>query len=135
MNKMWHYLGLCFNLVNHIMILSTAVYIQIVVWNIPFKTLQWHIALTAIGYQLLIAEAILTFSSMNFWSTFLSQNAKMIIHLILQVLGSGLAIAGVVVQLNEKDWSFNWDSNHTIFGKYFLVVQKQCRNFVINTFR
>lgn len=116
MEKLWHYLGLLINLINHVMILSTAVYIQIIVWSIPIKTLQWHVALTAIGYQLLMAEAILAFSSINFWSKILSDKAKLVIHLILHIFGSTLAIAGVVVQMNQMDWHFNWDSNHTIFG-------------------
>lgn len=119
MNKILQYIALCFNIINHSLILSTAVYIQIIVWKIPYKSLQWHVALCSIGYQLLMAQAILSFASFNFWSEPLGRKGKVISHLVLQVIGSALAIAGVIVELNHHDWQFNWDSNHTIFGKQY----------------
>lgn len=136
--SVWSYLALAFNIVNHSLILATSAYLLIVVWRVPYVSLQWHIGLSGLGYQLLMAQAILSFSANNFWSMGLSRKGKATAHLVLQILGSFFAIAGCTVELVYQQWSFNWDSYHTVFGEFlkFAPVNEVTSNvrIILNRF-
>ncbi|XP_013191503.1 uncharacterized protein LOC106135685 [Amyelois transitella] len=76
-----------------------------------------HMLLCVIGYQLLMAEGILSLSPDNGWSSFMKLRDKKRAHWILQIVGSVLAIIGTVMEIMQKNVHF--DSLH---GKYGLVA-------------
>lgn len=49
-----------------------------------------------------MAEAIMTFYSENSWSRITKRETKIILHIILQVVGSALAIAGICIYIDFK---------------------------------
>ncbi|XP_053608731.1 uncharacterized protein LOC128674274 [Plodia interpunctella] len=78
-----------------------------------------HIILCVLGYQLLMAEAILSLSPHNSWSSSLKLVYKRRIHWVLQILGSGLAIAGSFIKILDKE--IHWNSLHGQFALVALV--------------
>lgn len=63
-----------------------------------------------------MAESILSLSPHNGWSSHLRVVDKRRAHWILQILGSGMAIAGSIIKSLDK--SINWNTLHGIFGKH-----------------
>ncbi|CAB3255657.1 unnamed protein product [Arctia plantaginis] len=85
--------------------------------GLPLGNMAIHIVLCVLGYHLLMAESILSLSPYNGWSSHLRIVDKRRAHWILQILGSGLAIAGSIIMSRHK--VTNWDSLH---GKFALVA-------------
>lgn len=67
-----------------------------------------------------MAEAILSLCPHNGWSANLRLFDKKVAHMVLQVLGSGLAIAGSFIKIIDK--SVHWNTLHGQFGKYFSTI-------------
>lgn len=65
-------------------------------------------------YQLLMAQSILSLSG-NGWSSKLRLVDKRRAHWILQILGSGLALAGSFIKILDK--TVHWNTYHGQFGK------------------
>ncbi|CAH2090348.1 unnamed protein product [Euphydryas editha] len=76
-----------------------------------------HIVLCVIGYQLLMAEAILCLCPNSGWADGLRLVDKRRVHWILQILGSVLGIFGSIIKSLDK--SVNWNTLH---GQYGLVA-------------
>ncbi|XP_038212857.1 uncharacterized protein LOC119833057 [Zerene cesonia] len=87
--------------------------------GLPMSPIMQHVVLCAVGYQLLMAEAILSLSADNGWSAVLRFKDKRRAHTILQVTGSALAIAGTLIVMMEKTSHFT--STHGILGFVALV--------------
>ncbi|XP_047997977.1 uncharacterized protein LOC125235450 [Leguminivora glycinivorella] len=106
------------NLLSHIFIGVTAgVSLLFALRNgLPVGATPQHIILCVLGYQLLMAEAILSLSPHNGWSSRLKYVDKRRAHWILQLLGSGLALAGCFIKILDK--SVHWNTLH---GQFALV--------------
>ncbi|XP_072949966.1 uncharacterized protein [Epargyreus clarus] len=85
--------------------------------GLPLGSTAMHIVLCVMGYQLLMAVAILSLSPNNGWSAFLTLRDKRRVHTVLQVMGSALAISGSFIKILNKE--VHWNSLH---GKYGLVA-------------
>ncbi|CAH0727009.1 unnamed protein product, partial [Brenthis ino] len=105
------------NLLAHILIGATVgISILFVFRNgLPLGATPLHILLCVLGYQLLMAQAILSLCPHNGWSANLRLFDKKVAHTILQVLGSALAIAGSFIKILDK--SEHWNTLHGQFGK------------------
>ncbi|XP_061718078.1 uncharacterized protein LOC133525732 [Cydia pomonella] len=84
--------------------------------GLPVGATPQHIILCVLGYHLLMAQAILSLSPHNGWSSRLKLVHKRRAHWILQVLGSGLALAGCFIKILDK--SVHWETLH---GRFALV--------------
>ncbi|XP_061718079.1 uncharacterized protein LOC133525733 [Cydia pomonella] len=84
--------------------------------GLPIGATPQHVILCVLGYQLLMAEAILSLSPHNGWSSRLKFVDKRRAHWILQLLGSGLALAGCFIKILDK--SVHWNTLH---GQFALV--------------
>ncbi|XP_063625171.1 uncharacterized protein LOC134796899 [Cydia splendana] len=85
--------------------------------GLPVGATPQHIILCVLGYHLLMAQAILSLSPHNGWSSGLKLVHRRRVHWILQVLGSGLALAGSFIKILDK--SIHWDTLH---GRFALVA-------------
>ncbi|XP_014358853.2 uncharacterized protein LOC106711131 [Papilio machaon] len=85
--------------------------------GLPLGSTPMHIILCVIGHQLLMAESILSLSSENGWSSKLRLVDKRRAHWILQILGSGIALAGNFIKILDK--SVHWNTYH---GQFALVA-------------
>ncbi|CAH2090346.1 unnamed protein product [Euphydryas editha] len=85
--------------------------------SLPLEQLPLHIVLCVIGYQLLMAEAILGLCPHSGWADSLRLVDKRRVHTVMQILGSGLAIAGSIIMALTK--TVNWDTLH---GQFALVA-------------
>ncbi|XP_047534051.1 uncharacterized protein LOC125068784 [Vanessa atalanta] len=114
------------NLLAHILIGAT-VWISILYSfrnGLPLGATPIHIILCVIGYQLLMGEAILSLCPHNGWSASLRLVDKRRAHTVLQILGSGLAIAGSIIKALDK--SVNWNTLHGQFGLVAMVFTSVC---------
>ncbi|CAK1543090.1 unnamed protein product [Leptosia nina] len=85
--------------------------------GLPLNVIMLHIVLCVIGYQLLMAESILSLSADNGWSGVLRFKDKRMAHTILQVGGSALALVGSFLVMVDKTVNFN-----TLHGQFGLVA-------------
>ncbi|XP_013172799.1 PREDICTED: uncharacterized protein LOC106121626 [Papilio xuthus] len=85
--------------------------------GLPLGATPLHIILCVIGHQLLMAESILSLYSENGWSTKLRLVDKRRAHWILQILGSGIALAGNFIKIVDKN--VHWNTYH---GQFALVA-------------
>lgn len=114
----WHKCELFVNTINHFLIGITTFYS---VWYTMHYDFMGHLHphLTVIGYQLLMAEGILTYYKANTLTLYNTKVQKNYTHWILQTLGTIAAITGVVHEIfyREKIGRGHFYSNHGIFGK------------------
>lgn len=71
-----------------------------------------------------MAEAILTFYSENSWTRIAKRETKIWLHIILQVVGSALAIYGIAIYIDSKTRN-HFQSMHAKTGlvsMIFLVI-------------
>ncbi|XP_014365509.2 uncharacterized protein LOC106716504 [Papilio machaon] len=78
------------------------------------SSFQQHIYLCVIGYILLMSQAVLSMNPYASWAKVLSYENKKMIHWLMQILGSVLAIAGSIVKLADRNTNFR--SAHGILG-------------------
>ncbi|XP_004933387.1 transmembrane reductase CYB561D2 [Bombyx mori] len=84
------------------------------------NNLKQHIYLCVTGYVILMSQAILTFSPNNGWTNSLKYPNKKMVHWVMQVSGSILAIAGSIIRftnLNE-----HMQTAHGILGLIALIL-------------
>lgn len=119
----WKTIADVFNLFNHILIAIVSMKITWICITARYEMLNLHVVITTLGYQLLMAEAILIYYSSNSWSSVLSRKTKSTLHLVLQVLGSGLAIFGVFLAIWWRDWRITfWNGSlHAQLGFWSLI--------------
>ncbi|XP_031766919.1 uncharacterized protein LOC113514619 [Galleria mellonella] len=109
------------NLLTHTLIGSTVGVTVLFAFRngLPLSQINLHIVLCVIGYQLLMAQGFLALAPENSWSTVLRLVDRRRAHWVLQVMGSGLAIAGSAIGIQTK--SVHWNSLHGQFALVALV--------------
>lgn len=73
-----------------------------------------------------MSHAILSLNAQNVWSAQLSLLHRVRAHVVLQILGSALAIAGSIVMMKEKTHHFT--SLHGKFGKDYSQLLSEIEN-------
>lgn len=70
-----------------------------------------------------MAEAILTFYSENSWTKMTKRSTKRYLHVILQIIGSGMAIVGIVIYIIDRGdrGKAHFNSTHGILGLISLI--------------
>lgn len=79
-----------------------------------------HVYLCTIGYVVLMAQAILTFNPNNGWSRSMRYQDKKVIHWVMQIAGSLLAITGSIIRITNI--SNNFQSPHGILGLIAMLL-------------
>lgn len=105
-----------FNAFNHIVNGSVACFMTLYLFRQGHDSFSWHVYLTTIGYQLLMAEAIMVFYSPNSWSYFLSHKTKKHLHWILQLIAAIFIITGNVI-ISVIRTTPHFRTVHSITGK------------------
>ncbi|XP_053608733.1 uncharacterized protein LOC128674276 [Plodia interpunctella] len=116
----------CMNLMAHVLIGAT-VGVSILfsfTYDFDYYGTKVHIILCVLGYQLLMAEAILTLSPHNSWTTSLKYVHKRIAHWVLQIMGSTLAIVGSFIKMMDK--TVHFDTLHAQFSLVALLFTTAC---------
>lgn len=114
----WHKCEVFVNTVNHFLIAVTTLYSTWYTMHYDFMG-HLHPHLTVIGYQLLLAEGILTYYKANSLTLYNTKVQKNCTHWILQTLGTSAAIAGTCHEMfyREKLGRGHFYSKHGVFGK------------------
>lgn len=105
-----------FNTINHILNATVALYMTWLCFNVGWSSITWHVFLTTVGYQLLMAEGIMTLNKVNSWTYFHSRSTKRTLHWILQGLGTILILIGNIIIIVTKK-SEHFKSAHAITGE------------------
>ncbi|CAG9788039.1 unnamed protein product [Diatraea saccharalis] len=84
----------------------------------PLNATNLHLLLCVIGYQLLMAEAIISLSPAS-WLSNLKLRHKRLVHMIVQIIGSLMVIAGSFIKIADKE--IHWNTLHGQFGLVALV--------------
>ncbi|XP_063540318.1 probable transmembrane reductase CYB561D1 [Cydia strobilella] len=79
-----------------------------------------HVYLCTIGYVVLMAQAILTFNPNNGWSRSMRYQDKKVIHWVMQIAGSLLAIIGSIIRIVNV--SNNFQTPHGILGLIAMLL-------------
>ncbi|XP_063626567.1 uncharacterized protein LOC134798156 [Cydia splendana] len=79
-----------------------------------------HVYLCTIGYVVLMAQAILTFNPNNGWSRSMRYQDKRVIHRVMQIAGSLLAITGSIIRM--VNLTNNFQSPHGILGLIAMLL-------------
>lgn len=103
------------NTLNHVFIGVISLYMTWLCCRVPYRLFNLHVIFCTLGYQLLMAEAILAFFKHNTWSKLLTRNSKGLVHGALQIIGSGLALAGAIIEIYIKQ-KLKWSNNHVFLG-------------------
>lgn len=117
----WNNLMIFINTLQHGMIAITCFYTT---WYCIQSGFSGHASLHAwlcsLGYNLLMAEGIMVFYKQNSY-TFLMRKRehKNWLHTVLLALGSGLAIAGTLVEWNFRQGRgrHSWGHRHCVWGE------------------
>lgn len=133
--SVWDKCEIFINTANHCLIAITTFYL---VWYclqnyVMTSTLTQHAWVTAIGYQVLMAEGIMTIYKANSLTFLSSKREKNHIHWILQVIGGTMALYGCIIEIIDKERAGrrHFRSLHAIYGKSrkgktFLVEPHLC---------
>lgn len=70
-----------------------------------------------------MAEAILSFYTENSWTKMTKRSTKTYLHVVLQILGSGMAIVGISIYIIDRGnrGKIHFNSTHGILGLISLI--------------
>jgi hypothetical protein len=117
----WYKLESYLNVANHLMNAAAAFYMTLYSVRQGWQSITWHIFLTTVGYQLLMAEAIMVLYSPNSWTYFHSYRTKKHLHWILQTIAAVFIVVGNVIIIVIKKTP-HFKSAHAITGQYFIFA-------------
>ncbi|XP_013187651.2 uncharacterized protein LOC106132699 [Amyelois transitella] len=96
---------------------SAFILVQVGIWNTHFSQ---HVYLCVTGYVILMAVAIMAYDPNTSWSRNLKYQEKRISHIILQTVGSILAITGSIIRI--KNLNTNFQTAHGILGLVAMIM-------------
>ncbi|CAG5049256.1 unnamed protein product [Parnassius apollo] len=83
------------------------------------SSLKQHVYLCVTGYIILMSQAILSLNPYTSWTKTLKHADKKIIHWVMQITGSVLAIAGSIIRI--IDVQTNFTTAHGIVGLVAMI--------------
>jgi cytochrome b-561 domain-containing protein 2 len=84
-----------------------------------WSKISQHAWITTLGYQLLMAEGIMTYYKANSLTALSSRREKNHIHWILQAVGGAMALYGCAIYIAERErlGRRHFRGNHALWGK------------------
>jgi hypothetical protein len=120
------------NTLNHSLILLTTLYVTWYIFHEGFNQYQhYHTFFAVYGYQLFMSEGILAMYNKNNFTMFIvKRRLKIWVHLVLQVIGSVLALFAIPYQYYKREQlgRSHLNNYHAIFGEshelYISIIFK-----------
>lgn len=132
--SLWQKFEIAINTVNHCLIGITTFY---TVWyclkyNFTDK-LTLHAYLTTFGYQVLMAEAIMSYYKSNTYTLFTPKMKKSRIHWIMQSIGALMAIIGTIIEIiNRYEMKrTHFSTLHSVYGKLHIDNENPINKLII----
>lgn len=116
----WQKCEIALNNVNHALIGITTFYTVWYCLKYRFTDkVTLHAYMTVIGYQVLMAEAIMTYYKANTYTLFTHKIQKNRIHWIMQAVGALFSIVGTVIEVIHREQSgrTHWSTPHSYYGE------------------
>lgn len=119
--SLWEKCEVLINTANHCLIAITTFYLMwycLNFYNLT-GTLNQHAWITAVGYQVLMAEGIMAIYKANSLTSLSSKREKNHIHWILQVIGGTMALYGIIIEIVNKERAgrSHFKSLHAKYGE------------------
>ncbi|KAI8420130.1 hypothetical protein MSG28_008709 [Choristoneura fumiferana] len=112
------------NTITHLVLGSVATcafVFAIAIDMLPINShLVHHVYLCVVGYILMMAQAVLAFSSHTGWALSLKFEDKKIIHMVMQIGGALLALVGSFIRIT--DLNNNFQTAHGILGLVAMIL-------------
>lgn len=119
--SLWEKCEIFINTANHCLIAITTFYLiwYCLQYDSMFTTLTQHAWITAIGYQVLMAEGIMTLYNANSLTFLSSRVEKKRIHWILQAIGGIMALYGCIIEIYDRERAGrpHFSSLHSLYGE------------------
>lgn len=112
----WFKIQSYFNALNHVLNGAVGCFMTLYLFREGKDSFSWHVFLTTIGYQLLMAEAIMVFYSPNSWTYIHEFKTKKHLHWILQLIATVCIITGNVI-ISVIRTTPHFKTVHAITGK------------------
>lgn len=109
---------LCFNVINHIIIFSTASYMSYLCYYLGNQLTSWHALFCTIGYQVLMTESIMSLYAHNFWTKHHSRQKQRTLHWVSRRLKK--SSKKYIKIIKKCIWNLIWNINKTYFDFSFL---------------
>lgn len=119
--SIWIRVEFALNMINHMFIGFVAIYMSWMCMKLDLKKTALHAWLCTLGFNLLMAEGMMTHYNGNLLLFYYSRKTKTTIHWVLQALGGTLGIAGGIIKITQKSSHFT-----TIHGKVGLAAMIIC---------
>lgn len=120
----WYKIQSYLNALNHILNGAAAFFMTLYVLREGSDSFSWHAFLTTIGYQLLMAEAIMVFYTPNSWTLFHSYRTKKHLHWVLQLIAAIFIITGNII-ISVIRTTPHFKTTHAVTGKEFVAIRKR----------
>lgn len=95
-------------------------------WNclrVGLSGIRLHIWLASFGFVFVMAEAMMCFYDGNWLTLRYSRKQKTAIHVVLEIIGGGMGVAGCLVQLIRDDWLINVTTHSRLgFAAFILCL-------------
>ncbi|KAG5676839.1 hypothetical protein PVAND_006646 [Polypedilum vanderplanki] len=122
----WEKVEIFINTANQGLIAITTFYLM---WYCYQSGSMWskisqHAWITALGYQLLMAEGIMTYYKANSLTSSFTRKEKNHIHWILQAVGGAMALYGCFIYIIERErlGRRHFHGNHALWGLYSMIL-------------
>ncbi|XP_043684496.1 transmembrane reductase CYB561D2-like [Vespula pensylvanica] len=119
------------SVLTHLLLLAPVIYI-IVLSAKNYSPFSWHPILTTIGVGLLMLEAVFCVSGEAYISSRITRKNRILIHWLLQSLGFGLMLAGVIVIIVRKESRKNPVHFKSVHGKLGLSATILCALIILS---
>ncbi|XP_053614703.1 uncharacterized protein LOC128677701 [Plodia interpunctella] len=96
---------------------SSFILVQLGLWSASFSQ---HVYLCVTGYIILMSVAIMSYDPNTSWSRHLKYQEKKTSHILLQIVGSVLAITGSIIRI--KNLNTNFETTHGILGLVAMIL-------------
>lgn len=111
------------NILNQLLIGFITIWIC---WNclrVGLSGIRLHIWLASFGFVFVMAEAMMCFYDGNWLTLRYSRKQKTAIHVVLEIIGGGMGVAGCLVQLIRDDWQINVTTHSRLgFAAFVLCL-------------
>lgn len=95
-------------------------------WNclrVGLSGIRLHVWLASFGFVFVMAEGMMCFYDGNWLTLRYSRKQKTAIHVVLEIIGGGMGVAGCLVQLIRDDWQINVTTHSRLgFAAFILCL-------------
>ncbi|XP_067620243.1 uncharacterized protein [Eurosta solidaginis] len=107
-------------LINRFLIGFITVYLCWMSLRLDLEDITWHALFCTLGFLCLMSEGLIAYYNGNIWTQVCPRPEKARLHWVLQIFGSVIGLAGVVIKIFLEDVHFQ--TRHGIVGLATTII-------------